>query len=711
MTQPLPRLPLRNLLFGLGALIVSINILSAAWDLRNSRGLVERAALRDFSNLSSLLADQTARSLEAVTLLLHQAAIELDRDGMGDPMVRSQRLRDRISGFPRVRALLVLDRRGHIMLSTDERSVLDMDVSDRQYFRRQRDERIEGAFVSEPFMGRIRHRWSFALSERLTDSHGAFAGVVAAIIDIEYVDRLYRSLDLGQAGFISLWNRDGHLVTRIPPRPELYAVNDASRVAERLHAPDYRFSGWNPDLVDASRLLLSSAPVPQSPLVVVVGAKEDQVLAPWREEALRVTVRTVVTSLLMVLLVWLAARELTRREATERLARLNEHRLQQRLRQAEKMEAVGRLAGGIAHDFNNILGGISGYAEMLLEDLPEGSTHHRYAAKLLSAARRARDLVEQILTYSRTHRVARKAVDLGRIARETLDVVRGSIPRGIVVECAAPPTPMVTSGDATQLHQVVMNLCTNAIQAMPEGGTLRLSLEALTLTHPLALPHADLAPGDYVRLTVRDTGVGMDETTLAHIFEPFFTTKETGRGTGLGLALVFGIVVDSGGGIAVSSQPRAGTAFEIYLPRISEVPLAEKGTERATPRGAGERVLLVDDEMPLLAMMSELLQRLGYEPEPFADPKAALAAFEAQPSAYDAILTDEAMPELSGTALAARVRRARSDIPILIVTGHAEEGFREIAAQAGVREVLLKPVAQRDLAEALARQLAVGATH
>jgi CheY-like chemotaxis protein len=295
--------------------------------------------------------------------------------------------------------------------------------------------------------------------------------------------------------------------------------------------------------------------------------------------------------------------------------------------------------------------------------------------------------------------------------RETLDVMRGSLPDGVTLESRLPDEPLVTLGNATLLHQVVMNLCTNAVQAMGSSGTLRVVLEALDVARPLVLAHDVLEPGRYVLLTVADTGVGMDEATLEHIFEPFFTTKDAGRGTGLGLALVYRIVTESGGVIAVASQPGKGTTFQVYLPRVLDQQAAEPVAEVPLERGNGECILLVDDEIPLLNMMGEMLRRMGYEPEPFSDPRAALAALEAQPGAYDLLLTDEAMPALSGSALAAQARKARPGLPVIIVTGAAPEGFARVAEESGVCQVLLKPVASADLAAALARALAAEAVH
>jgi PAS domain S-box-containing protein len=377
-------------------------------------------------------------------------------------------------------------------------------------------------------------------------------------------------------------------------------------------------------------------------------------------------------------------------------------RLEQRLRQAEKMEAVGRLAGGIAHDFNNILGGILGYSEMLAEQTPEGSSLRRYANNVLTAANRARELVDQILAYSRSHRSQRVPIDLGRAVAETLDLLRGSLPPGIALESDLPAAPVHVVGDATQLHQVLMNLCTNAIQASGEAGRLRVSLRSVEVAERRALRHGTLLAGSYAALTVADHGAGMDEVTLGRIFEPFFTTKEVGKGTGLGLSLVYGIVTDSGGAIEVASRPGDGSSFTIYLPRVEGPAIAAEEQQGQVKRGNGQRILVIDDEAPIVAVTTEVLLRLGYKPVGFSDSRHALAELESAPASFDAVITDEVMPGLSGTELAARVHRLRPDLPIVLVSGYIGPMMSERAHAAGVSRILKKPVQSRETASSLA---------
>jgi signal transduction histidine kinase len=388
----------------------------------------------------------------------------------------------------------------------------------------------------------------------------------------------------------------------------------------------------------------------------------------------------------------------------QKWAQAERERLQQRLRQAEKMEAVGRLAGGIAHDFNGVLAGVFAYCEMLVDEAPAGSPLKRYAQNVLTAASRGRELVEQILTYSRSQHGKRAPVDLAHIVAETLELVRGSLPKGIRLGANASESPLVVTGDATRLHQVVMNLCSNAIQAMSGGGTLRVALEATDHSTERALSHGTLMPGRYVRLTVKDSGAGMDEATLSRIFEPFFTTKEAGRGTGLGLSLVYAIVTDSGGAIDVKSAPEQGSTFTVYLPQSSATLITVEAAAAASHRGHGERVLLIDDEEPVLAATAEVLSRLGYEAVSFSDSHAALAAFEAAPEGFDVVVTDEAMPGLTGTGLARVLRRHRPDLPIVLVSGYGAIQTQQALA-AGVSELLSKPIQSHEMATTLARVL------
>jgi len=393
----------------------------------------------------------------------------------------------------------------------------------------------------------------------------------------------------------------------------------------------------------------------------------------------------------------------------QRQAQADKEQLEAQLRQSQKMEAIGTLAGGIAHDFNNILGAILGYGELAQQIGAEGSPLRRYLDSIMHAAERAKMLVEGILGFSRSGLGERAPVNIRCVVSETLELLEASLPAGIRLESRLDAGNAAVIGDATYLHQVAMNLCTNAIQAMERGGVLRVSLERVEMSEFRTLSRGLLAPGPYVRLIVSDTGAGIPPTVLERMFDPFFTTKNVGEGTGLGLSLVHGIVADLGGAIGVTTAVGGGTKFEVWLPVEGEVSGPTVEEARTLPRGNGETVMIVDDERALVDLAEEIAAGLGYEPVGFESSSAALQAFQATPHRFDVVLTDESMPDLMGTELAREIRRIRSTIPIIVMSGYGGWQLANRAAEIGVNAVLRKPLHSRDLAESLARVL--GSVH
>jgi PAS domain S-box-containing protein len=378
-------------------------------------------------------------------------------------------------------------------------------------------------------------------------------------------------------------------------------------------------------------------------------------------------------------------------------------RLERQLRQTQKLEALGTLAGGIAHDFNNILGAMLGYAEMALRDAPEGSRLRRDLDNIMIAGERGRALVDRILAFSRSGMGERVTVHVEAVVREALELVSAKLPGNVRVETDLRAARAATLGDPTQVHQVFMNLATNAVQAMPSGGVLRVSLETAHLAAPRRATTGELLPGGFLVLGIFDSGAGIAPEILERIFDPFFTTKEAGAGTGLGLSLVYGIVTELGGAIDVASTVGKGCAFTVYLPRAADAAEVQKSEPPQVPRGEGQRVLVVEDEEPLLTLTMRTLEELGYLPVGFTSSVAALEAFRADPARFDAIVTDERMPGLFGSALIREVRRLRDAIPILLVGGYLGGQVTALGLEAGADEVLKKPLLARDLAMSLAR--------
>ncbi|MGU7770534.1 ATP-binding protein [Burkholderia sp. MR1-5-21] len=377
--------------------------------------------------------------------------------------------------------------------------------------------------------------------------------------------------------------------------------------------------------------------------------------------------------------------------------------LESQLRQSQKLEALGTFAGGIAHDFNNILGAILGYGERALTAVAEGTPERRYVEQVLSAGDRARSLVERILTFSRSGITTRLPVHLQPVVTETIELLSVRLPEAIRLEVQLDARDAFVAGDPAHMHQVVMNLCSNAVHAMPNGGTLRVELALQRLEAPRSLSHGAVGSGEFVRLTVQDTGVGIAPDLLERIFNPFFTTRKAGEGTGLGLALVEGIVREYSGGVDVRSVVGEGTRFDVYLPVIDAVAVSADQRGADLPHGDGQTVLLVDDEEALVTLGEEILAELGYEPVGFVSSEAAWQAFDADPERFDAVVTDQTMPNLLGIELASRIHAVRPDIPIILSSGYSSAALERDAKETGVSDVLRKPLRQADLAWALSR--------
>jgi PAS domain S-box-containing protein len=819
---------LRQGVIALGVLALLAFGGSSFYDAWRSYRHVVIATDREISNVASALAEQTAWTWRAVDLLLDDTARWYSSESRQIPPERlDEVLATRTAGMPQIRLITIVDSKGIQRHRSRGSSPPNFDVSDRSYFIAQRDGTAKGFFMSEPLLTRSENRAGVVISRRLDDDTGKFAGVVTAIVDLEDLEHFYGAVNLGQASAIHLLRDDGRLLVRNPAVPLLIG-RSFPELAALPSAPATRL--LNP--LDSKRDFIAVAPVRDTHLVLTVTREEAVALRLWREETIRVAVRTVILILLGALTIAALLRQLRRGESSERALRESEERyalameganegfwdwhipedhlfisqkmkmltghspeteittrrawlektvvhpddvqrrdwaitahfegrtpryeceyrvrmpdgrwcwlharghclrdaagvpyrfvgstidvsaqkqaqldkeqLEGQLRQSQKMEAIGTLAGGIAHDFNNILGAILGYGELAHQHCAEGSPLRRYLDNVMHATGRAKALVDRILGFSRSGLGERVPVNVQSVIDETLELLQASLPSGIRIESRLAADNAAVIGDATHLHQVAMNLFTNALQAMENGGVLRVVLERVALGQSLSLTRGTLAPGHYARLIVSDTGTGIPSAVLDRVFDPFFTTKGVGEGTGLGLSLVHGIVTDLGGAIDVKTQAGEGTSFEIWLPITGEISAPAAEAVREPPRGKGETVMVVDDERALVALAEETLAELGYEPVGFDSSAAALAAFRSEPARYDLVISDEAMPDLTGTELAREIRQCRPDIPIILVSGLGGTQLARVAAATGVSEVLRKPLQRRDLAESLARVL------
>jgi len=378
-------------------------------------------------------------------------------------------------------------------------------------------------------------------------------------------------------------------------------------------------------------------------------------------------------------------------------------RLEEQLMQAQKMEAIGTLAGGIAHDFNNILGVILGYTELVLEDLPAGTQLRQNVESIYTAASRAAELVKQILAFSRQGNRTRQPIRLTPVIQESLKLLRSILPSTITIHRAFRTVSDFALADGSQIHQIMMNLCSNAAHAMQEkGGILEISLDEISIAPAADSKGTNLKPGHYLKLSVKDTGYGMSEPILKRIFEPYFTTKKPGEGTGMGLAVIHGIVKIHGGEITVHSEPGKGSIFNVYLPKMDEE-AASEAIVYAEIVGGNECILLVDDETSLIQVGTLMLERLGYKVVGKSDPLEALDVFRKEPALYDLVISDVTMPNMTGVRLSRELREIKPGIPVILCSGFSSAINRDQLIEFGVNEFVMKPIIKNDLARVVRR--------
>lgn len=391
-------------------------------------------------------------------------------------------------------------------------------------------------------------------------------------------------------------------------------------------------------------------------------------------------------------------KELQQEIIERKQAEKDKKKFETQLRQAHKMEAIGTLTGGIAHDFNNILGIIIGNTELALDDIPEGNPANLNLEEVLKASLRAKDVVRQLLSFSRQTDQERKPIKLVPVIQDTIKLLRATIPMSIDIRQDIDDSSDTVFADPTQIHQIMINLCTNAAHAMEDtGGILEVGIKNVVLDEVSAELYSDLTPGDYVKLTISDTGPGISPQIKDRIFDPYFTTKDIGKGTGMGLSVVHGIVKSHGGAIIIDSELDRGTTFSIFFQVIEKEAVEEIKTEEELPVG-NERILFVDDEAAMVDVGRYRLERLGYKIETKTSPVDALEAFHDNPDQFDLVITDMSMPQMTGDQLVKEILKTRPDMPTILCTGFSEKIDEDKAKEMGIREYIEKPINRRDLA-------------
>ncbi len=544
---------------------------------------------------------------------------------------------------------------------------------------------------------------------------------------LELILRHASELVEAEGGVIVLWDEDGKALfprlrigdywANVPVRPIPLGEGVVGLVAQTLEGiivNDYRtWSGARPTVIQFSRVtaVLGQPLVHRDKLIGAISLAHTDGRGEFGQHHL--TLLNLFANQAAIAIENARFYEKAQTDAIELHTRLRQiaeaekekEDLTRQLYQAQKLEAIGTLAGGIAHDFNNILAPIIMGAELALMTIPVENQAHPMMQKVLTAGMRAKDLVQQILAFSRQSDLERRPMRLGPLLKETIKLARASLPATIEIRQSIGAEKDLVLANPTQVHQVMMNLFANAGHAMrANGGVLEVTLENEIVEDGRALGVPDIRAGHFAKLIVSDTGHGMDESTVQQIFNPFFTTKERGEGTGLGLSIVHGIIKSYDGAITVKSQPGQGTSFTIWIPLL-EAEAKDLAAEAAPLPLGHERILFVDDEPFIIEISSQILERLGYRVSTRTDPLEALEMFKRDPGQYDLVITDMTMPKMTGDRLAIELLRMRPEIPILLCTGFSERMTEAAALEVGIKGFIMKPIAVAEIARKIREAL------
>jgi signal transduction histidine kinase len=665
------------------SLVLALVAGSALWHLR--RDAMDGQA-RELGLLSLALSDEIDRGLRGAEEGLQAMRAEL-RDGRlpvtGAEAGRA--LKTRAELMPLVRTLWLLDRDGRILSASDATPAPEV-LSFAPALDRLGD---DATAVSRPFSGAGARDSLVALAVRFDEAPGSSGGWVLAAMPATALLGAFAVAEPVADARLTVFRGDGvRLAGPIVATPSLDEAGVARHLADPQHMELRR-------LADGSEHLVALHHLPRYGMTVMLTRNLEAVLVAWREAAQ-------LTTAAMALLVAIMAASIYFVQRADRHRTDAQQALQAQRSRASKLESLGALAGGVAHDFNNVLAAVVGYGEMARDAAEPGGAQARHLDNVMQAALRGKALVERILAFSRGGARTSMVFELEPVVEEVLSLLAASLRPGVVLERGLEAHGALLRGDPTQAFEAVMNLCTNALQAMPEGGMASVQLERVHVDAPRVLSHSALAKGDYLALTVADQGGGITPEVMEHLFEPFFTTRSALSGTGLGLAVVHGVVTEFGGAIDVQSPPGQGARFTLYLPECTDAAGAPAPAETRALTGAGQRLLVVDDNPTLVALAEEMLNALGYAPVGYSDPVAALLALREAPQQFAAVITDEVMPGMSGTELTAALRQQLPQLPVLLISGYGGALLASRAAAAGVSRVLTKPLQRVELAQALA---------
>ncbi|SDP91520.1 Signal transduction histidine kinase [Rhodoferax sp. OV413] len=667
---------------GLGLSLV-VTAVVALWHLR---GETIDSQARELSLLSLALTDEIHRELRGMNAGLHAMQVELEEGSLPTTGTAAERaLRTRTELMSMVDSLSLVDRSGRLLAASVPTAMPDL--ASFAPGLNQLDE--DAVAVSRPFADPRSHAMLVTMAVPFTRPLDSSGGWIFATMPAEALLGAFSVASPAADARMAVFRRDGVLLVGGVVNKARW---DEATIAKRLAT---QRSTELRQLPDGTERLVALHSLERYGLEVVLTRDLDVMLVSWREAA-----QLTAVGLVLLLAVLAASVHLVhganQRRATAQAA------LQTQLSRANKLESLGELAGGVAHDFNNVLAAIVGFGEMAQDAAAPGSAQARHLDKVLQAALRGKALVERILSFGRGGGCASTVFELEPIVAEVLTLLAATLRPGIVLERGLEAHGALLRGDPTQAFEAVMNLCTNAMQAMPQGGMVGVQLVREQVPALRVLSHTQLLPGPYLVLSVTDRGTGITPEVMERLFEPFFTTRSAHAGTGLGLAVVHGVVAEFGGAIDVQSKPGQGARFTLYFPECTDALDAAKAGAALASAGGGQTLLVVDDEPTLVALAEEMFTGMGYQPVGYTDPVAALQALRDEPHRFAAVVTDEVMPGMTGIQLTEAIRKLSPTLPILMVSGYGGASLAQRAASAGVSKLLTKPMQRADLARALA---------
>ena len=672
------------------ALSASLLIACLLWSARQDALHAAQVTALNYARTLNVRLETSFRRADSILQTLVQAT-PVQALAPGGQAQFGQRLNGELdamhSEFDEMIALRIIDRHGDQRYVSSASSTPAANYADRSFFSAYRSGGARGLLFSEVVMGRVSGQPTIVMTRPLIDANGQFYGAVLAPLDLSFFQTQFKKLDVGASGAIFLRRTDdGRLVLRSPRidaevnarMPAGHPIMRAVLAGQTESVDEYVA------FTDGVKRISGTVAIQSFPFFLTVALSESDVLASWRRLAWLTGATWTVLMAALAALMWRLWRSDSERRS-----------LTAQLRESQRIESIGTLAGGIAHDFNNILAVILGHAALAGDQL--GPLHPAQASlgQIRKASTRARDLVQQILAFGRRQSQQLVNQPLQPLVQEAAEMLRCTLPASVRLDCKLPDVPLHVVADATQVQQVLMNLCTNAWHALSgEPGQIQIALQPFVVDGDPPMAVGGLAMGQYARLSVRDSGCGMDESTRARIFEPFFTTKPTGQGTGLGMSVVHGIVATHRGQIQVASELGRGTTVDVYFPvadeRPAQAPQATANAPAPTQGGQGQRLVYIDDDEVVALLVEQLLHQDNYAVTTFAEGQTAIAAVEEAPHRYDLVITDFNMPGCSGIEVARRLRAIRPGLPVIISSGYITDELRQQAGEAGVRSVMQK---------------------